>query len=182
MVSREFATALADDAQIQGKPLFYLANDVVKIYLKARERGYDLEQVIDTYEAMDMMQKMGFTLVSEAFLESLLLDATDQDAEVYATMCIKTGRKMGMFVRSRIETPKEAINKLSRLIPDTHFHFSLDGEKEVLYIACPRRSQMRGLILARLVEGFLDAYDCYSQRTEIIDGLVKIEFSKRPAL
>ena len=179
MVSREFATALADDAQVQGKPLYYVANDVVKVYLKARQRGYDLEEVIESYEAMDTLRKMGFTLISEAFLESITSDITPENALIYESICEKTGRSFGMFARSSFGTPKEAMNKFSRLFSDIHFHFSTEGEKDILYIACPGKSTIRASLIARMMKGFLDGFDFISHQTVVIEGLVKIEYSKR---
>jgi len=178
MVSRDYAIALADEAQLQGKPLYYVANDVVRLYLRAKEKGYELEEAMEAYEAMDLFRKTGFTFVSEAFLTCLINDATSHNYETYADMCRKTGKSMGMFARLIFESPKEAVGKFSRLFSDIHFHFGMEGGKEFLCIACPRRSAVYASLLARLIDGLFDAYGYSSQHTEVIDGLAKIEYSK----
>ena len=178
MVSKESALALANDASTQGKPLYNVTNDVVKIYLRAKQKGYDLGEVLETYEAMDMLRKMGFTMVSETLFESLVMESVPNNPSAYIAICERNGKRMGMFARSSCESPTEAINKFSHLFPDIHFHVCSEGEKNTLYVACPRRSITRTSLLAHLIKGFLEAFDCFVHRSDVFEGLVKIEFSK----
>lgn len=182
MVSKEFATALADDAQIQGKPLYYIANDVVRIYLKARQKGYDLGEILESYESSDLLQKVGFTFIPEALLECLVAEVANGNLEILAGICEKTGKRMGMFASSAHETPNEAIDKFSRSLSNMHFHISSQAERSALLVACPGKSIVRTSFICRFLKGFLEVFDCTIEHSDVIDGLIRIEFSRKPVI
>ena len=183
MVSKEFAAALADDAEKQGKPLYYVANDVVKIYLRSRQKGYDLGKILETFEALDLSRRMGCVVAPDSLIDDLITRTDPKDLDRYFAICEGSGRSMGMYARSVYETPVDAVKKLfSNVFWDLHLDINSFGGKGVLYVACGKKSAPRASLVAHLIKGFLEAFDCFAERTKVMEGLIRIEFSVRPTI
>lgn len=178
MITREMASALADDAQRQGKPLFYLANDIVKVYLRAREKGYDLDEMVDAYEALMFARRMGHVLIPDELFDNLV-GKTPPKSDKYMPASKESGIKMGKYAESIYPNP---IDGLKHLLPylfwDLTFDIRSDGNSGTLCVTCPRQAQKRGQLVAAFIEGFLEACNFSLQKSEVIQGLIRMDFAR----
>ncbi len=181
MVNKEIAAALADEARRAGKPLFYLANDLVGLYLRAREKGFDLGDVLTTYESMMILRKTGHVMIPNSTYQ--IFTETNVPADrlnELAPIWRENGHRLGKYVESISEDP---IRTLGNLLPfmfwDINFELKPNDGENVLCLPCPNQSEERARLILNLVEGYIEACGYSIRSSEAITGLVQIKFSEK---
>ena len=181
MVNKEIAAALADEARRAGKPLFYLANDLVGLYLRAREKGFDLGDVLTTYESMMILKKTGHVMIPNSTYYTLTEGNTSAErVKEIASIWRENGHRLGKYVESMSDDP---IGTLGNLLPfmfwDINFELKLNDGENVLCLPCPNQSEEKARLILSLVEGYIEASGYSIRSSEAITGLVQIKFSEK---
>ncbi|MCL4436197.1 MAG: hypothetical protein M1503_10460 [Thaumarchaeota archaeon] len=180
MVNKEIAAALADEARRAGKPLFYLANDLVGLYLRAREKGFDLGDVLITYESMMILKKTGHVMIPNSTYQTLTEGSVSAERlKETGTIWRENGHRLGKYVESLSDDP---IRTLGNLLPfmfwDINFELKRNNGENILCLPCPNQSEERARLILNLVEGYMEACGYSIHSSEAITGLVQIKFSE----
>ena len=180
MVDKEIAAALSDDAARQGKSLAHVTADLVRLYLKVRERGYDFASIMDTFETMTLAKRMGHFLISDEICDLLVGSAPGQRIERSIQSSRESGHKMARYAEMISSDPVE---NLKRLLPNMFWEMSIDlksdGPSISMYASFPNYAYGRANIILAFIEGYLEDCNFEVLRKEIMPGLIRAQFQRK---
>jgi hypothetical protein len=180
MVDKEIAAALSDDAARQGKSLSYITDDLVRLYLKVREKGYDFGSIIDTFETMTLAKRMGHLLISDEICDIMVGSAAGQRIEKTIQSSRESGQKMARYAEMISSDP---VDNLKRLLPNMFWEMSIDlkndGPNISMYASFPSHAYGRANIVLAFVEGYLEDCSFEVLRKEVMPGLIRAQFQRK---
>ena len=166
----------------KGFTLFGMINNLLELAIRVDSVGVSLEKTIDNYELIKDVKNASFTLV----LESLLYDTAEIAFERTKERTLKTwfeaGNWIGRQYRSKkVEDPLEVVVKnlkaFSWNIPE--FVVERNNENASVRVLSPRFSESYTLLLARFLEGILEALDYKVTYKEVGKGNIRMEGTVR---
>ena len=166
----------------KGFTLFGMINNLLELAIRADRMGVSLEKAIDNYELIKDVKNASFTLV----LESLLYDTAEVAYERTRERTLKTWFEAGnwigrQYLSKEVEDPLGVVVKnlkaFSWNIPE--FVLERNNENASVRVLSPRFSESYTLLLARFLEGILEALDYKVTYKEVGKGNIRMEGAVR---
>lgn len=182
MVKREVGNELSAAARRQGKPLFTLASDIVQAYLDISKRGYDLREMIESYDCLRLARDTGHTIIQKDLLEYLVNNTYPAKKDEMRTLWNAAGSVAVKYAEGLNKEPVKALRQFLKHVVWGVSKFAVEESDDAVTIRvyCPSFSDDLTELLSEFLEGYFSAAGFKSLKKEKIRGLIYMVFGRRP--
>lgn len=182
MVRKEIAEELSAIARDRGKPLANLMGEILQLFLRARARGYDLDNILDQHEAIQFAKNTECMIVPMDLVQFCMENLYAPNGAAMREVAYEFGARCSKHI---VAAEKDMFGGFAELVRDllwglTEFSFQNESNDFIVRACAPTYSKEVMELCLSFLKGYMHAIGFQTSKEDVSKGILQARFARRP--